>query len=1472
MAFGFGTNMGAPAGGVGGLTQGSDLEVIQTEGLGFLSIAGDAKVQLTSKWSPPPASTASLISIASRKGLVAAAGPDAIHIATTESVRKAFEGDRIGDSEVRSFTPQAKVPLPIRISQLAFTADEQYLILSAEDGGGLAVYDVQSLIQGSTKSAFEISTNGETLRALVPNPMPETASYCAIVTDKGNLLMANLAERKLISGLNGPALRSQVSCVSWSTKGKQLVAGMADGSIYQMKPEGVETAHIPKPPSLGDYHVASLAWIENNVLLAVYNKTDGQDPSVFNVITRQQPPSGTPTFTYQKLSDPVEPFMMEKAPHHTFLRLKDFPPNLTDLLLVASTANEGIGILSRSKTPLTQDKPADSITNVFTTTELADDSKRAQTPMSEDLTETYPIGAALDLSSKDKVYKPIPTDEMDMSPGPLPGLWVLNNEGVLASWWVVYNESIRSGTTYPGIVTGDSPAPAFQAAAPAASSISSFGTPASSAPAFGSTSTPAPAFGGSSALGAKASPWATGTNPSATSAFGSTAFGGKPAAAAPAFGASTFGSKPAAPAFGQSSLPGMGMGAKTSPWASGSTAGAGTAFGQSGLATAAPATGKVFGSGASTSASGGFASFASKGGFGAMGGSSTGSSIFGSKPATALTSSAPEASMNTDTAFPPKTDKPTFGGSSFTLGTTFKADPLPAVDNEKPKGSTGSSMFGSGFGLLLDDSSKQPAAPESKDEDMDTGTPAPEEKPKPVFSNLNESTTPTSTPAPSKFLSTAGPSGGSNLFGSKLPSAGGFSNIFGTPKPATTSVPDTNPATSIFGAPKPATANPFGAPKPATNIFGSPKIKQEDGDKGNLSKIPEAPLPPDSTKLKAPEAAPLPSSKPSSNDTSKSPTPKEPETAPLPPDFLGTKAKTTKTSASSGAPLPPDFLKPTTKPAPVVPAMPESPGESDLSEEDVDEEYQEDEGDEVEEEEADEEEEEEEEEGSEVGSEGSGIDVTKDLSLTVGGFGGQTPGATPQGSFDAMTGSAFSTISRSEAVQGRPLFGEIGRNAPPLFPKPVPQSPRSPSPMRGPQRNSILRAAQDTPRGFNAPTAASQLLGRMPTQIPDSPSFAATQRQREVDPNVKAQRKARQKEAEEHALVDPEDEGVQQLLRAPIEPTLKLNEFIAVDVQPRPEVKSGEEVPSACESVWRDVNRMVDNLGLNSRSLQSYILGHTIKKKDGGREGSDLDSTDDWVLVESAELGKLMRNELARDLEEGRIKDTASIEEAIQSINKDLCKLRAREEDMRKIILSHVDPDQITVAKSLPLSAEQAAQQNELRRSFAAFSKLLAEAEEALTMLKAKIASAGGASGKAPVPTFEAIIRTINKMTTMAEKRSGDIDVLENQMRRLRLGSLGPSVGGAPGPRSREGSPFVTPQRKSIMTPERTRDSPFASSIVSYGGLRGTPTPRKKLTNFTEEEKKAIRQKEITRKNKLQMLKSTLERNGPNVSRLRDDD
>lgn len=860
--------------------------------------------------------------------------------------------------------------------------------------------------------------------------------------------------------------------------------------------------------------------------------------------------------------------------------------------------------------------------------------------------------------------------------------------------------------------------------------------------------------------------------------------------------------------------------------------------------------------------------------------------------------------MDSSTAFPPAANKEApsaFGSSPFVLGTTFKADPKTAAENETPKGDSGGSLFGSGFGLSLGDVSKQAPVPESKDEDMDTAAPTPaEEKPKSIFAA--ESTTPTTTPAPQRFgiTTTSGPAP-TNLFGTKPAPSSGTSSLFGTPKASSDQSAMSKTATSTL----------FGSSKPSTNLFGAPKVKEEDDNKENLANIPEAPLPPDATSkavfpfgeysssgssyshetdTKTPakaEDAPLPPdfvTKPLPAPTgaflplpdgSSSKPKTAPEAATLPPDFHSAKPKPKPAAAKpppsppGDAPLPPDFLtKPSEPKVPAVPAVPESSEGEEFSDEEAEGEDEEDGDDGDEGDEGDEGSE----SGSEPNSEGSGIDVTKDLSPTTG-FGSQTPGYSPQSSFGKLAESGYSTISRSEAEPQHALFGEISRNAPPLFPasKNQPQSPRSPSPVRGAVRPNLLRP-NEPHRSVSAPSAASMLLGRRTPQ-PSGLGFSTGQRSTPVvDPNIEAQRRhaAAKKEAEERVLVDPEDEGIQEILRSDIEPTLQINEFLAVDSKLEAvDTSAREQVPVACETLWRDINRMIDRLGLNSRSLQSFILGHNTQYQEEGRTKEDLETPEDWVLVEAESLGELVEVDLAQELEQGRVKDVENLTADIQHIARDLQKLRAKDEELRKAVLAHVDPDQAAATKTLPLSAEQATQQNELRRAYASFSQLLGEAEEALTMLKTKIVSAGGASGKAPVPTVDAIIRTIHKMTSMAEKRSGDVDVLENQMRRLRLGSMG--LNGSPGPsRSREGSPFATPQKKaSIFSPERMRES-VMSSPGSYG-LRGS-TPRKKLSNFTPEEKAAARQKYEKRKGTLQLLRGSLERMGPNVQRLRDDD
>jgi nucleoporin NUP159 len=341
--------------------------------------------------------------------------------------------------------------------------------------------------------------------------------------------------------------------------------------------------------------------------------------------------------------------------------------------------------------------------------------------------------------------------------------------------------------------------------------------------------------------------------------------------------------------------------------------------------------------------------------------------------------------------------------------------------------------------------------------------------------------------------------------------------------------------------------------------------------------------------------------------------------------------------------------------------------------------------------------------------------------------------------------------------------------------------------------------------------------------------------------------------------------------------------------------EAGRTVAEQSEAVYRDINRMVDTLGVNARHLKEYILGHMGKLRDPHthqrKTKEDLEIPDDWVLCDAEDVGDILGLELRGELEGGRVKDLDATMDACKELSKALARLRIKEMDLKKNIAARVDSEQASALRSLPLSAEQAAQQADLRKQFTTFSKLLVEAEESLTLLRARMATAGvgleagagkkslsGGSGSVgnghatSQPSMEQVMRTIMKMTSMVEKRSGDVDVLENQLRKLRLqGSISP--GGGPG--SRDNSPFTTPQKRlsrSIFSPGGSQL--FASSVASYNGSPGPlgSTPRKKLSGYTEPEKAQIRDRMQKRGAAISRLRDSVEKAGPNVWRMTDDD
>ena len=1442
MAFSF-TNTGsaspfggspAPTGGTN-VQEGPELQEIQTNALGFKAISGDAKLRLLpTPWPsdalPPP--SASLLAIAPTKGLLAAAGPDSLIFTTTDKVREALQAEVKADNNVKPFEPSTRVSTP-KLSQVAFSADENVLLVSAQENGGIIAYRSEALRNGQTNPELQISTDNTPLRALVANPASELAELVAAITTAGDLLIADLKLSQLKSGANGPVLRSGVSCVSWSNKGKQLVAGLADGNAVQMKPDGSVVAEIPRPGSVAaNSHVSSITWLENDMFLIIYTPNDSSNdgmipPSDYFIVSRQK---GTSNFVFQKLPEVCPPYGMERTPTtHFVTRLRNFQPVLQDLLILSATTSPDIGVVSRADKPLSDEEP---VTEAFTLTTIADDSRRAQIPLSEQMNDTSVVGVGLDLSSTEFVSAPIPSDpEIESSATPLPEFFILNHEGVLASWWIIHNASIQAKVAFAGMTSStpiehdmqatttstpsiQSPIPTsnptfgasgFGATPFAKPATTSFGMTTSvpsnttTSSAFGQTSS-IPAFGQSTSIGEAKSSWT------------STGFGGSQAqSTAAGFGA---------PSFGSSSTPAS---SATATFGGRSTLGAsGSAFGKPST-TNAPVFGSTsaaspFANGSNSSpfatnpTSSGFSSFANTNGTSGFAASAQ-NSIFGKAPSSSI-------SDNSSNVFGAKSgsvfssgeqqSKPSiFGNSGFKVESSFKAQSTP--DDDQPSMSNTSFASMGNFGLPSVDKSTPLSATHDKEAEMEDD---------------DEPTPPSTNNAGSKLSMITPPS---TLIHHKQTPAPPLSGLFGTPSDDQTTTPAPNastgwsfgnlPSTTPKDTPGPSKLTMFGTkaapeaspaalrksePAPLFEHTGEPgkdsrgqsldrnegpKIKEEppsDDESVVLENIPEAPLPPD----------PVSKTTYSPGDTS----------------ISSNESKKT----IDDAPLPAEFV-PANKSAADEGTAPQLPDDDDDFSSDF---------------------------------EGSTEDATGEISPIEDQSGEATDQllTSPESSFgkddakdaeESPTGGLFTKVNASSKSSSRPLFGEIGSTH--FFPPPVPQeSPRSPSPIRASRSPQLLRP--EAPRSFSAP-GRPPILDKRKAQLAKSPLAVQATHERELEAareSARTEAFARVKaEAEAQVareLEYDENEDLRKELAAPLEAKRQLELFLPYSFD-ESSLTPKAGVPGQIERLHQDLESMISNVGINLRSLSGFMLYQKDHKVDldwpGVLISEDVEEAldTDWDLADISQLHEGSKA-LQDRLQTLHIQDFAGKIKQCQSLlAQDLIELRSKVNQMRKTTRVQSDPTLIT---SAPLAAAQASLQNDLRKSATGVQIKLSELEQKVAILRAKLAETApsssnhssvsdlrssrlGRSGSHKKPTIEAVTNTISKLTAMAESKSADVDILEAKIRKLNIDTAGRKDGSP--------SPYGTPigRASAMVLRTSTSSTPGAKSVRGGASVYHTP-------------------------------------------------
>lgn len=551
--------------------------------------------------------------------------------------------------------------------------------------------------------------------------------------------------------------------------------------------------------------VSHITWLENNLFLIALtpipsNPQEPNNDSIFYIFSRT---SNTEGFRFQKLPDPTPPFgMTSRQAYHFCGEIKHWLPHLQDALILANTSSADIGLLTRF---------SNAVGNVpegtFTVSSIANDSRRAALPLGEqDMTDTSPIGLALDVSSRDKVSRPIAGEEPEET-GPLPILMVLNNESLVSAWHIVYSDAVRNNSEYPQlamVTEKTAPQTTQRSEAPIVSAFAAPATP------FRAASLDVKPFG---ALGTSGTTPAFGQPAYAAPAFAQPAASpSRPAFGQPAFGRPAFGQA----AFGQS---GWGTTAPASPTPAVAPAFASSTFGSNTTTTPAAST---FGAGS------GFGKFASAGGFASM----AASTAAGSGPAWAkglgsgTTSTSPFGGLGSTSDNTSSFGGLSSGGSGGIFGSsavplkipsTFQADTTSSM-SAVPESKGG--LFG-GFGSSLGGALGGDKTPSASDADMDAESPrvaTPVDKEEDMESTPSEP----SSPPPSRPAALAAPVSGS------------FGN-FGKSQPV-----------SAFTSTASSIESPASQDYPAEPLPPSPTAEGKSTPEG--AKIPpgtDAPLPPD---------------------------------------------------------------------------------------------------------------------------------------------------------------------------------------------------------------------------------------------------------------------------------------------------------------------------------------------------------------------------------------------------------------------------------------------------------------------------------------------------------------------------------------------------------------------------------------------------------------------------------------------------
>ncbi|KAG5671965.1 hypothetical protein PVAND_002130 [Polypedilum vanderplanki] len=323
--------------------------------------------------------------------------------------------DLESSNAIESNAPVRKIPMPSSVTQLACNCDGSILAVDVKINGisHIQLYSVASFLAPSVQKIreFRVSTDNSSSSQLCWNPVINSA--LAVCSENGSLGLYVLKDQGVEFHSIDPSLKAKCCC--WSPKGKQIVAGFADGKLMQfnMEMKPARTIECPQGIINGSFDTIAIQWFSTYQFAVAFLKHAEESRPVLHIVNA--PKAGPLQFiAYNDVCYSTS----EVRPSKIYLQYIQ----QWSLLLVASANCVDISFLRITK-------PGDI---PEWTQEFANDQFPAELPLTPEKEESFPVGFELDTACSGRLL------QEDGSQYPvMPMIHLLSTYGVLCSFYFV---------------------------------------------------------------------------------------------------------------------------------------------------------------------------------------------------------------------------------------------------------------------------------------------------------------------------------------------------------------------------------------------------------------------------------------------------------------------------------------------------------------------------------------------------------------------------------------------------------------------------------------------------------------------------------------------------------------------------------------------------------------------------------------------------------------------------------------------------------------------------------------------------------------------------------------------------------------------------------------------------------------------------------------------------------------------------